>query len=350
MRDFSVITAPMILAIPEDEPERLFSEPDSVTDEFRAAARQLHPDKPSGDADAFARLNALHRAAQDKIKNGVWLTPGRLEIRGTDGKTRIIRYRKDFDAGVGRGYLGRTLLTYVLPIELADLANDARLTLDKIAAASYPSARIKHDLQHREPRLKHVFHTQDGRSVLVLDKPETVFRLRDVLDHWGGRLDPLHVAWIMSEMHHLTCWLDFLQLTHNDLSLDSVFICPAQHTAMVLGGWWFAVPAGARMQRVQQSRTLNNAPRGVLDSKQASIRTDLSLIRLLGRELLGDESGASLASDARVPPALANWLRIATTGDAREDYRLWQDTLTAAFGERRFTKLDLDFSTIYHDL
>lgn len=349
MRDLNTITGPMILAIPEDQPERLFSSPAAVADEFKTAAKRLHPDRPTGDHAAFTRLGALHQAALNRIDSGVWATPGMLALTGTDGKSRIIRYLKAFDTGVGQGYLGKTLVTYVLPIALADLANDARLTLGKIAAAAYPTTKAQTDMQHRQPRLKRWFQTLDGQSVLVLEKPENVFRLRDVLDHGGGRLDPRHVAWIMSEMHHLACWLDFLRLSHNDLSLDSVFICPAQHSAMILGGWWFAMPEGGRMQRLQQARTVAHAPRHVLASKLASVQTDLSLIRLLGRELLGDASGTTLARDARIAPVLANWLRLASTGNARLDYRLWDETLTAIFGKRTFTKFDLTFNDIYQE-
>ena len=102
------------------------------------------------------------------------------------------------------------------------------------------------------------------------------------------------------------------------------------------------------MQRVQTARTVANAPHIVLDTKKANIKTDLTLIRLLGRELLGDESGHNLIKNG-AHPVLANWLRIATTGNARKDYQQWQKALTDAFGKRVFTALSVKPTDIYKE-
>ena len=350
MLDFATLTAAQVLAIPEGYPEKLFSGPDLVEQEYRKAAKRLHPDaKPYGDHAVFQRLNILHQDAKAKIGRGEWLTPGLVILKGEDGTERRIRFRRDFDVSVGHAYLGQSLVTYVLSPDLADMGENARKVITGMEKLTYPSDKVRRDIEHRRPRLKTSFRTQDGKTVLVIEKPNHVVRLRDVLDHVGGKLDPRHVAWLMSELHNLGCWLEHAKLTHNDISLDSVFISPAKHTAMILGGWWFSALEGARMQRVQAARTIGNAPRSVLDTKLASIRTDLGQIRLLGRELLGDEGGANLIKDKTVHPVLANWLRLATTGKARDDYRQWQTALTGAFGDRRFTPLDLSFNDLYKE-
>jgi hypothetical protein len=212
--------------------------------------------------------------------------------------------------------------------------------------AKYPNDDVKKDIEYRRPRLKKFFKTLDGKSVLLIEKPEDMIRLRDVLDNFKGNFDPKHVAWIMSELHNLACWLEYSKLTNNDISLDSVFISPPKHSAMILGGWWFAVPEGNRMQRVQVSRTVANAPRSVIESKLASIKTDLALIRMLGRELLG-ETGMSFTKD--VPSAMADWFKHASTGDARKDYKLWSDVPVKAFGKRKFTRLEITSTDIYKE-
>lgn len=339
-----------VLAVPDNEPERLFSGPDQVAAEYRQAALLLHPDRPGGHKAAFQHLGALHAAAEARARRGEWRTPGLLVLRGEDGSEKRLRFRKEFDAGAGRGFIGQTLVTFLLPEDLADLADNARTLIDGFERARYPSDEVRRDIEFRRPRLKRFFRTADRKAVLMLEKPEDVIRLRDAADHFGGQLNPRHVWWIVSELCNLSCWLEHAGLSHNDISMDSVFISPSRHTAMILGGWFFAASEGARMQRVQTARTVAHLPRSVLDSKQASIKTDLALIRLLGRELLGDPSGVRLAANPDVAPALAHWLRIATTGQARRDYRQWSQALTDVFGEkRRFAKLDLHASDIYKE-
>jgi hypothetical protein len=43
-------------------------------------------------------------------------------------------------------------------------------------------------------------------SVLVLEKPVGTIRLRDLIEHFGGRLDPRHVAWMMSELLNVAAY------------------------------------------------------------------------------------------------------------------------------------------------
>ena len=189
----------------------------------------------------------------------------------------------------------------------------------------------------------------------MFEKAEDLIRLRDVVDHFGGKLDPRHAAWITSRMSNFACWLRYCNgdgatgITHNDISMDTIFICPEHHTAMVIGGWWYSVPIGARMQRVQTGRTVSVLPRSVAASKMAESKTDLSLIRLLGREILGDATGMSFIKDSSIPAPFSTWVREAPIGRPVDDYKRWQEVVISSFGSRRFTKLDLTHSDVYKD-
>jgi len=113
----ATISVSELLKIPVTEPERFFSAPEMVAVEYKIAAKRLHPDL-GGDNAALAHLNVLHDNAENKIKNGEWLTPGLLILKGDDGKEKRIRYLKEFDANIGRGYIGKTMVTYVIPEDL----------------------------------------------------------------------------------------------------------------------------------------------------------------------------------------------------------------------------------------
>lgn len=338
--DPTIITAERILAVPKSDPEQLFSAPDVAQAEYRLMAKRFHPDQ-GGSAQVFAHLSVLYAAAREKIANGSWRTPGVFEATGVDGKIRRIRYVKDFEFGLGRAYIASSFVAYDISRSFSDLTEAAV----KLMSFRYPIAinnAIRSEMVLRLPIIHARFATVSA-NVTVIHKDKDVLRLRDVFDHLGGRLDPRHVAWIVSDLLNIACYLEWAKLTHNDLSMDTIFICPAMHRAVLLGGWWHAVPAGERMARLQTGRTMAYMPRSVMSSKVASFATDLELIRLTARELLGDAVGSRL--DAPAPLAL--WLRTATSGNARRDYREWQDVLTASFGARRFVKLDIDPSAIY---
>jgi hypothetical protein len=351
-----------ILAIAESEPERLFSGPDAVEAEYKALAKRWHPDMKGGDTTVFQHIGVLLRIALDKAKNGNWHVPGLLELTGTDGHIYRIRYVKKFDAGMAVGYMGQSIVAYVMPVDVSDLVDEAVKT---IKGFRFPDDKFKKELSYRLPVIKKVFKTKDS-AVMVIEKPADAIRLRDLLEytdfdaamtcspkdaksHLGGFIDPKHVAWMTSELLNLACWLEWAKLTHNDISPDTLFVCPGPHTVQLLGGWWHSAPVGERMRRRQTARTIQYLPTEVARTKIASYKTDLELIRLLGRELLGDGTGMRLTADSRIPKYLVDWLRIAASGSAKADYRKWQDVLTSSFGARRFTKMDITFSDIYKE-
>ena len=342
----STLSAAAILAIPEDHPERLFGTPEAITPLWRALARTWHPDHAADAmaATVFAHIGCLHARALEKRDLGQWRTPGLLELRGADGVTRRVRHIREFPFELGAAYLGRTLLTYVIEDEYADLAETARRT---ITGLGYADDRMRENLRGRLPVLKTSFTTRD-QTVLVLERPAGALRLRDALDHHGGRIAAAHAAWIISELLNLACYLSWAGLAHGDISPDTVYIVPAKHTIWLAGGWWYANPVGARMNALPE-RSLTVAPADVLDTKQAGERLGLELIRLLGREMLGDPDGLRLGADPDTPSALGGWLRLPAPGGAREDYGQWPEVLRDSFGPRKFVAWNMTAEDLYKE-
>jgi hypothetical protein len=115
----------------------------------------------------------------------------------------------------------------------------------------------------------------------------------------------------------------------------------------VLGGWWYAAQIGERMVAAPAG-TIAWAPHDLMDTGRADFRTDLDLVRAIGRELLGDITGASLARASAAPRAMIDWLRLPALDDPIEEYRTWRtQVLHDSFGARRFVELPLTQSDIY---
>src|SRR5262249_50849978 len=135
-------------------------------------------------------------------------------------------------------------------------------------------------------------------------------------------------------------------IVHGDVSRDSAFVSPRDHVVGLFGGWWYAAHAGLRLSALP-GRTVAALPAAVIDARHATPRITLTLIRLLGRELLGDETGTRLAPSPAVPGPLAEWLRLPPPESALADYADWQTVLTDSFGPRRFAELPVLASDIY---
>lgn len=336
--------AATLLAIPETEPERLFGTADAVEAVFRDCAKAFHPDvcTAANAAQVFAHLAALKRAAEAKIRAGTWETPGLLTVTSATGVAHAIPYLKRAAFELGTLYISRATVHYVIAPAFRDLVANY-VTVAR--SFRYPSDRVRGEVERYLPRVGAVIETADHDLVLEVVKTPELVRLRDLLDHAGGALDPRHAAWILSSLLNLACYFEVAGLTHNGLTADSYFISPEHHSGVLLGGWFYAAPVGAPL-RALPNAVLDVAPRALVAAKTATARIDLESIRALGRELLGDRTGATLGGPA-LPAALVRWVLHPASGSALADYEAWPAVLKTSFGSRRFTKLDVTVSDIY---
>lgn len=338
------MTADKILAIPLTEPERLFADKHGLSDQFKTWVKVWHPDK-NQDAkakDVFIHIGLLFQAAQKKAAADEWAAPGEIVFQCADGVARKMRFRKRSEFELGFMFYGRTALTWVVDKQHADLVARAGTT---ITGLKYSSARMRTEMERFMPNVISTFRTKDDRGGVVMLKTKDVYCLRDVVEAKGGKLVPEHVAWILNRLYNIACFLQWNGLSHNAISLDTVFVSPEHHSCLLLGGWWYAAPFGMKMKAVP-ARTHKLMPP---DLKTGSSRTDLALIRALGRELLGDATGMHLVDDASVPARMTSFLRHPASGKAVDDYKNWGTCLEACFGERRFVKLPVEESDIFND-
>ncbi len=345
MLDLATLTAGDLLRIPASEPERLFTADRTAVDRaFRILASAWHPDR-NGHAQAtmvFQHVAALRRAALERLRRGEWHEPGCLTLAARDGRTYRLHYLRRRPFELGDLHVGAGSAAWIVERAHDDLVDAA---LRRIGDFRFADDTMRGAVSRYLPAVTRTVDAAERRAVEVR-KPADMILLADLLQHVGGSLDARHVAWILSELHCFACWLEWAGLTHNAIAPDTVFVSPAHHAVGVLGGWWYATPAGARFKALP-ARTLNLAPADIIRRKTADARVDLDLIRALGREMLGRATDAAAARGSRVPAALDAWLDLAANGSARADYALWQRVLTDAFGARRFTPLNVRVKDVY---
>lgn len=336
-----------ILTIPLHEPERLFSKGDldSCKAEFQILAKRWHPDRESGSADVMAHINQLYDNAKEHIAKGVWRTPNVFEITTTDRHTYRMRYHVARPFELGDVYIGSHLVAYYIRKDFEDLATSADHIIHRLRFAS---DAMRAEVIRYLPSWKGAYETADGR-VVVLQKSPDHLPLRDVLTHLGGRLDPRHVAWVMSRLCNLACYLEWAEIVHGDISIDNYFISPSGHVGSLIGGWWYARYAGTKLVALPR-RTMDTISTKVLAAKIADFSIDLEMVRATGRELLGDPAGSRLQTMSDVPRPFANWLRLPPAGTAVATYKDWYDKVVLdSFGPRKFVELNVSAGDIFKE-
>jgi hypothetical protein len=345
VQDPVTLTADQILGIRPRAPERLFSgEADVAKRQFRSLAALWHPDR-NRDARAgrvFAHVAMLYREAERQIGEGTYSGAGAIRLTGADGSTWQLRYVRRHAFELGDLYVGRSVIVYLIDSAHRHFYERAR----RMAASfRFATPEMQAEVERYLPSVESAFVTAD-RLALVLKKPPEAVLLRDLLDHLGGRIDPRHVAWMISGLLSICCYLQFGGLVHAAISPDTLLVSPPQHSTLLPGGWFHAYEAGARIEMVP-ARSYESIPKSLLKDRVAAPRINLELVRATGRELLGDISGASLPWDKSLPRPMVDWLNYPSAGDAFTDYELWHEVLKDSFGARRFVELPVREADVY---
>ncbi|HET7233808.1 MAG TPA: hypothetical protein VFJ16_27605 [Longimicrobium sp.] len=341
------VTPDVLLAIPANRPDQLFSGDEEADRKlYWALALAYHPDRHPGRAEAFKHLGELKAQRDRQIAEHRWPGAGIRELKLAGGKRLRIRYLRNVPFELGNALIATHSVTYLLREEHRALYQHAVRTIRHLP---FENDAMRAEARRFLPHIELEAETSAGPA-LVLRKPPHAARLRDVLDHLGGRVNPRHVAWILSTLHNVGAYLSWAGLTHNAISLETVFVSPAHHSGMLLGGWWYARPAGERIAHLPgPSADLWQSilPHHLTAAGRATPRLDRELIRLAGRTLLGDAGGMRLLRDPAIPRALRTWVTSPGDDDGIVDYANWARTREAAFGPRKFVVMDLTPREIY---
>lgn len=317
-------------------PEQLYSgDPTEAKAQYHALAKSWHPDGNPNPAagGVFAHITALYQQAVADIQAGTWGGAGLAQFTDRRGLIHPVAYLRSRPMELGRQYVGTDHVTVVADAKhRALVANAVTMT----AGFTYASDKMRSELHRFLPAGVQEVALTDGRVLLRTPKEPDQLSLRHVLEYYDGLMPPRHVAWVLSRLYSLGCYLAYAGIVHHDISLDSCFIAPKVHSVALLGGWYYARRAGAPLAQVPR-RTFECLPWAARTARQALLLSDQELIRATGRELLGPDG----------PPPMLQWLRSVARGSALTQFRDWTQVLATAFGPRRFVVMDLTARALY---
>jgi len=321
---------------------KLFKDSSKLDKEFRILTKQWHPDvnKDPFANEVFIHVKELYHQAEEAIKNGNWQTPVVLLLHDIDGKRYRVKYRKHHQFELGDFYVSDTALTYVVDDRFKALFDNFL----KITRFKYNSKKMEDEFSRYLPQVIKSFNIP-GKKVIIVKKTPNLILLKDIMGWLSTSKEwDRHVAWIISTLLNLKCYLEHSGISHNDISVNTYFVSPIHHSGTLLGGWWYSSSVGAKFHALPKA-TINILPPNVLSSKIVVKTTDQELIKGVGRSLLGDETGMRLKD--KFPEPLVSWLRHSSGKNAFDEYSEWGDILKESFGPRRFVEMDIDADMIY---
>lgn len=264
-------------------------------------------------------------------------------------KVYDIEYRTESDFKLGKMYITPRSIIFVVDQKYESYYKNF---LEKTQRYPKPDRTIWEKVQYMVPNVVKHFKDVSGNFVIIVKKPcEEMYSLREIVDFYGGKLNPEYVASILSRLYYFNCYMDLSNMTHNALIIDNLFFAPGKFVEEgdyytvddmrivgVYGGWFFTTYNGEKIKGM---------PKEVYDlmSKTAQVRqlsdfkTDNASIRRIARELLGDVTGNNLEE---VPTAFAEWVnRTDFEQNAYEEFKRWKSVIIKSFGAHRFVRMDI---------
>ena len=312
---------------------------EEVKSKYKELVKKWHPDTNSNpDAlNVFTKITELYDKALELLKNGQWEKTNYILISKADGKKIALNYDTYFDFELGTCYVTKTKIVYILGEDKKKYYNNA---MQRINNLRYKDKKMEDDLSRFFPKIYQTFKTNNGEYVIVLDKTEDIYPLKKVYEYFGERIEDRHVAWIISRLCNLTCYLKFSGLVHNGININNCFVSPKDHSILLIGGWWYTTKEDERMIGTTKD-IFSIMSVSSKESKKSSSLTDLESVKLLGRRLLGETNCRKLSLDNSIPKPFINFLTGGSCNNPYEEFTKWDRALEDSYGKRKFINMEI---------
>ncbi len=287
-------------------------------------------------AKVMSKINELYVLAMLMSKKGIWEKTGFIKIRKSEAKAYEIRYSSDYSFELGHVYLTKRKIIYVIASDKKKYADNL---VDNLKKIKYRNSKMQENFSSSMPNIYDYFVDATGRPIIIMDKAEGYYPLREVVQYYGGKLDPRHVAWIISRLSNIACLLDVNDMTSNGLSIDNLLVSPVDHGIAIHGAMFYMQSVGNKMIGTVGD-VFEIMPSKVKGNKEASIDTDLESIKMIGRELCGEKNVVKFRELGDVPASMKAFLTKGAGRDAYAEFQCWDRSLRESFGARRFVKMD----------
>lgn len=313
-----------------------------------------HPDKSRSASDPGAllsHLSQLEATALEQLEKGVWAGFKYIGYESaTGGSTFEIKYlRSRRIPGFGTQFVGNKALVYHGEADVRDLA-DNWVTQIKILKEAIPKQSAKMaEAFGRYLKLEVKVHPlQNGEFLVKMDVPDGFVCLQDLAQMFPDGIPPEHTTWIMTRLYGLSGMMHAADVPNLCLDLHSLFVNPATHELMALGGWQYA--KGFNGIALAAPPRTAHACNSLSRTGKPSVSDINRLIRKAGKACTNDPVGTKLYNDTTWPAPLRTWLLSQNVkGDPYKEFKAWEECREKSFPVRQFVKFPVDLDKVYSD-
>ena len=285
-----------------------FHNPQTVKENYKALAKQYHPDLSKIDTNGImAEINSEYPIAVEAADKGGLFVSSKKVCHGRSW----FNYNWSSKFSLGTYFVGDTSIIFVL---------DNPVWKDKFKQVTYPTRTLETDFARYFPG-KPKFERD---NILMFEKTSDVYALKQLL---AVGIEPEHSAWVISRLCNLLCFLEHSNLVHCGLDKDAIFLSPEHHSALIMGGWFYAGKQGETLTSVPNDvYKLMTPPMKSVKVKDSKL--DRRCVKRLCAELFkGTGKNTILA-----------WANGPDFDNAIEMYTAWDAALDKDFGVRKFIK------------
>lgn len=311
--------------------------------QYRAYLKAFHPDVNSNlkYADkACVKITEMYNKAIELLEKGKWEETNKIFFKDINGKKYSLKFKKEYSFELGSYYVSNTHIAYVLS------KNNKKYYdayIKNVSNIKYKNSDMEKEFKRYFPEIVCTFETSDS-YVIIIKKTEDVYLLSEIMNYYNGKIPPTHVAWIISRLCNICCFLKSNSIVLNGLDFNSIFISPRFHSIMVYGGWWYSTKEDEKMIGTSNF-IFNTMPLSSRNSKQSKSTTDIESVKMVAKHLLNN-SNLNKVKDV-TPKQFYEWINSGSSSDSFSEFQKWTDAMLASFGKRKFVKMEIDLNKIY---
>lgn len=339
-----------ILNVKTGQPEIIFSGTEcEIKKTYKKLSLLWHPDKTKNknSSAVFSHIHDLYISAIEKLANGT-LGTGKniLEITSLDGKKFKLTYIKEKNFEMGKYYIAHNIVAWCFDNNHIDEVKEGLKNLDSV---KFIDETMRTAFKKYIPEVIELIESESVFYVLM-KKPKGFLNVGDIWEHYKRNIPAEHVAWIVSNLYNQLCFIHHNNLMFGGINTDNYYINPETHEGMLVGGWWYSCKQEQPLSMLS-TNAVDVAPVSLLNSKKAEYLLDLEMVKLLGRELLGDKTGNYLKKNTSIPESFTQWFRVGSKGTAISEYSQWNNqVLIKSFGKRKFVEMKINSDDIYREV
>lgn len=313
-------------------------ETDGIRKAYHEYAKLIHPDicKEPNAQDAFLQLKEFYEYA--------------LQCPSTDmskpfyGQKMLIRKALDVSAfELGARYVTDNKVFWIFDAGKEKFRDNCKHIVEgmHLRLQSIGNIRLLDYYLPLVPDIRDTFTTREtGRLGIVVAKKPGEYPMDLFLKAYRDRLGGRDIAWIISRMIDLCCFLRWggYPVVLNGFTEKNLFICPEKHSIHIYGGWWYATLLGERM--IGTSREVYSLMSAQTKADMlATPLTDMECVRAISRRITEGKTD--------IPEPILKWIgKVSRENPIAEKYD-WEKVLTDSYGQRKFIEFKADPNDIY---